>query len=72
MNELDSVVLTKELPEHNLTVGDIGTVVHRYEEEGAAEVEFLNAAGKTIAVVTLNQNDIRPMDDTEILHARSL
>ncbi len=72
MNELDSVVLTKELPEHDLTVGDIGTVVHTYEEKGGAEVEFLNAAGKTIAVVTLNRNDIRPMADTEILHARPL
>lgn len=70
MNELDTVVLTTDLPEHRLTAGDIGTIVHEYNEESAVEVEFMNASGTTLAVATLDRKEVRPMEDTEILHAR--
>ena len=69
-NELDTVVLSRDLKEHDLTRGDVGTVVHVYAENKAYEVEFVTGEGKTIAVLTLTQSDIRPMERQEILHVR--
>jgi putative heme iron utilization protein len=60
------------MPDHGLEEGDVGAVVHIYGKDAAYEVEFVTAAGKTIAVVTVGQDDIRPMAATEILHVREL
>ena len=35
-------------------------------------VEFVTGGGGTIAVVTLSESDIRPMQGKEILHVRTL
>ena len=69
-NELDTVVLAHDLKEHNLTRGDVGTIVHCYAGGKAYEVEFVTGEGKTGAVVTLEKVDIRPMRRQEILHVR--
>jgi hypothetical protein len=53
-------------------MGDVGAVVHMYAEGKAYEVEFVTAEGKTVAVLTLTPEDIRPMRSGEILHAREL
>ncbi|MBV6391970.1 MAG: hypothetical protein KPEEDBHJ_01186 [Anaerolineales bacterium] len=71
-NELDTVVLAHDLKEHKLARGDIGTVVHYYAGGKAYEVEFVTGEGKTVAVLTLEQADIRPMQGMEILHVREL
>lgn len=68
--ELDTVVLNKNIEKNNLKKGDIGTVVHVYEAGKAFEVEFVAAEGKTVAVLTLTPSDIRPMERNEILHVR--
>lgn len=68
--ELDIVVLRNDIQEHGLREGDIGTVVHCYPQSSAYEVEFVTAEGKTVAVLTLPETNIRPMSNTEILHAR--
>lgn len=70
--ELDLIVLTRELPEYRLQKGDIGTVVHLYASAGACEVEFVNAQGDTVALLTLEAKDIRPLQGREILHVREL
>jgi len=72
IRELDTVVLTRDFPEHGLRRGDVGAVVHRYADREAFEVEFVTAEGKTVAVLTLTVGDIRPMASGEILHAREL
>lgn len=36
------------------------------------EVEFVSGEGRTIAVATLTEADIRPMRREEILHMRAL
>ena len=72
IRELDTVVLTHHLPEHSLQQGDVGAVVHVYGGNAAYEVEFVTAAGRTIALVTLTAGDIRPMGGEEILHVRAL
>jgi hypothetical protein len=69
-NELDTVVLARDLKDRKLTRGDVGTVVHCYAGGKAYEVEFVTGEGKTIAVVTLEPSDIRPMQRQEILHVR--
>lgn len=71
MKELDTVVLTRDMPEHRLHRGDVGAVVHLHGPD-AAEVEFVAADGFTVAVVTLTGDDMRPMGGREILHVRPL
>ena len=68
---LDSVVLNKDLPELGLKQGDLGAVVQVYEPDGL-EVEFVTAAGKTEALVTLRQTDVRHVGDTDLMAVRSL
>jgi hypothetical protein len=72
IQELDPVVLTCDLPEHGLKKGDVGAVVHCYPDRATVEVEFVTAGGKTVAVLTLTQADVRPLQSAEILHAREL
>jgi hypothetical protein len=71
-DELHSVALTHDLPEHDLTAGDVGTIVFRYPDGKAFEVEFVTAEGKTLAVLTLRDDDVRALRDSEILHVRAL
>lgn len=71
-NELDTVALTRDIAEHGLKQGDIGAIVHCYEDIASFEVEFVSADGKTIALLTLNQKDIRPIEGREVLHVREL
>ena len=72
MTELDLVVLKKTIMEHGLVAGDVGTVVHRYDDEEASEVEFVDTRGTTIAVLTLEDSAVRPPMAGEILHVRDV
>jgi hypothetical protein len=67
---LDVVVLDRDLPSHGLRRGDLGAVVHVYPPDGL-EVEFVTAAGKTKAVVTLSTADVREVRDTDLISVRS-
>jgi len=72
MRTLDLVVLDRDIDEHGLKKGDVGTIVHCYVNGEAFEVEFMTADGQTIAVVTLTSADIRPFKPNEILHVREV
>ena len=72
IHELELVVLARDIPENGLQRGDVGTVVHCYEDGQAMEIEFVTASGKTIAVLTLDSVDVRPMQSGQILHVREL
>ena len=72
IKELDLVVLLKDYDKYGLKSGDVGTVVHCYKDEKGFEIEFVTAEGKTIAVLTLSNAEIRSFDRSEILHVRSL
>ena len=72
MRELGTVVLKKPFPEHGLVAGDVGTIVHRYPDNRASEVEFVDADGNTIAVLTLDDAAVRPPAAGEILHVREV
>jgi uncharacterized protein DUF4926 len=71
LTELQTVALTRDIPEHGLVAGDVGTVVHVYADDKALEVEFARADGQTIAVLTLTSSDVRSLD-ADLLHARRL
>ena len=72
IRELEAIVLTRDIPEHGLRRGDIGAVVHCYKDGVAFEVEFVTGKGDTVAVITLESKDVRPMHPGEILHAREI
>lgn len=71
MKELETVVLVKDLPEHRLKRGDVGTVVHAHPK-GGYEVEFVTLDGETIAVVSLSATDVRKSGKREIPHVRAV
>lgn len=68
-HELDTVVLTRDLPESGLRAGDLGAVVQVYSAE-AVEVEFVTAAGRTQALLTLSTADVRAVRDDDLLAVR--
>ncbi len=70
-DKLETIVLARDLPEHGLQEGDLGAVVQLYAPDGL-EVEFVTAAGKTRALVTLTPDDIRKVEDTDLIAVRSM
>ena len=69
--ELQTVVLNRDLPERGLRRGDLGAVVQMYEPDGL-EVEFVSASGKTEALVTLKDADVRAVADGDLMAVRQL
>ena len=68
--DLETVILTRDIKKHGLRAGDMGAVVNVYDGGKAAEVEFVTATGKTVALVTLTPSDIRDIKQNDILHVR--
>jgi hypothetical protein len=68
---LDCVALVHDLPDAGLKAGDLGAVVEVYEPDGL-EVEFVKASGETLAVVTISEHDVRPVESEDIISVRSL
>jgi hypothetical protein len=66
---LDTVVLDRDIPEHGLRRGDLGAVVEVYEPDGL-EVEFVTAAGRTAALVTLSARDVRAVAEDDLVSVR--
>ena len=72
IQEMDTVVLMRDILEHKLRAGDVGAVVHCFPKTAVFEVEFVTGEGRTAALLTLTEADVRPMREGEILHAREL
>ena len=66
---LDTVVLNTDLPDLGLRKGDLGAVVQVYDPDGL-EVEFVTASGRTEALVTLKVDDVRAVDDADLISVR--
>lgn len=71
LKELDTVVLTEDVPLHGLKRGDVGTVVLRHDQVGY-EVEFVSLKGEALAVVSLAAHQVRPLGEREIAQARAV
>ena len=72
IGEHDRVVLTAPVPTEGLEIGDVGTVVHVYQDGTAFEVEFTALDGRTAAVATVEASQVRPIRRREITHAREM
>lgn len=72
INELDPVALTCDLPKHGLKRGDVGTAVLVHGNGAAFEVEFVGYDGHTVALLTLERHQVRPLQTGDIPHAREL
>ncbi len=70
-NVLDTVVLTRDIPDDGLRRGDLGAIVEVYGPD-AFEVEFVAASGRTQALVTLSEADLRRVDDRDLISVRTL
>jgi len=68
---LDTVVLVRDLPEHSLKAGDVGAIVEVHPGDGF-EVEFVTASGRTGALVTLRKDDVRGVEDGDLISVRKL
>lgn len=68
--ELETVILTHDIKKHGLSEGDMGAVVNVYDDGKAAEVEFVTATGKTVALITLTSSDVRDLKQNDMLHVR--
>ena len=67
---LDTIVLTRDIPEHGLCAGDLGAIVEVYSESGV-EVEFVRGSGHTAALLTLSASDVRAVAPTDVPAVRS-
>lgn len=67
--ELEVVVLERDVPEHGLRKGDVGTVVLVHGKD-AFEVEFMTASGNTVALFTLSGQDLRKAERTDMMTIR--
>ena len=72
IHEYDRVIFTEDLPEYHLAAGDVGTVVHVYEDGAAFEVEVFMLDGQTFDVVTVEAAQVRPVTPRDVQHARVL
>lgn len=70
--EHDRIVLTTDISDAGLKIGDVGTIVHVYPERRAFEVEFLALDGSTAVVATVLPSQARQVTPTDITHARAL
>jgi hypothetical protein len=70
-NELDTVVFDRDLPGEGLRRGDLGAVVHVHSPDGL-EVEFVTASGRTQALVTLREDDVRSVVDKDLIAVRTV
>jgi hypothetical protein len=68
---LDTVVLNRDLPEHGLRRGDLGAVVDVHAPDGL-DVEFVLASGKTQALVSLRETDVRAVGDGDLIAVRAM
>lgn len=68
---LDTVVLKRDLPELGLRRGDLGAIVELHSAD-AFEVEFVAASGRTQALITLHAEDVRSVDDHDLIAVRPL
>ena len=50
----------------------MGIVVEIYDNHQDYEVEFMTKKGKTVAVITFESNEVRPIGNKDMLHVREL
>jgi hypothetical protein len=67
---LDTVVLLRDIPDRGLRAGDLGAVVELFPPD-SLEVEFVDASGRTTALVVLRTSEVRSIADTDVVAVRT-
>lgn len=70
ITEHSLVVLNEDRAANGLHRGDVGSVVFVHNDGEAYEVEFVDGAGTTVSLVTLESDAIRSLAPGEMLHTR--
>ena len=74
-NMYGDVILSRDVTEHGLRAGDVGTVVERDAVPGVAEEgsdDFFDVTGNTVAVATLPASALRLSDTADRPAVRAL
>lgn len=71
IEEHEQVVLTRDMPEHGLVVGDIGVVIAVHQGGTGYTLEFMTVQGDTVAIVTVEADAVRPAQGREMPHVRA-
>ena len=71
IGETEVVVLTVDLPAYGLKSGDVGTITMVHGRTGY-EFEFMTLEGETIAVVSVDTIQVRPIAHREVAHVRTI
>lgn len=70
------VTLTQDIDEYNLQLGDVATLIdlvpHPQGQEDGCILEVFNAIGESIAVVTVPQSTVQPLQANQVLTTRLL
>jgi hypothetical protein len=70
------VALKVDVPSRKLRKGDVATIVEMHPgvtgQEAGYSLEVFNAAGDTLAVVTLRESQIEDLATDAVLHVRRL
>ncbi|MEW6374987.1 MAG: DUF4926 domain-containing protein [Thermodesulfobacteriota bacterium] len=72
IKELESIVLTTDLPEYGLKKGDLSPVVLVHHEGKGYEVEFVTLDSETVAIILLLPSQVRSIGRREIAHVRAV
>jgi hypothetical protein len=72
IQERDPVALVSDLPAHGLLAGDVGTAVLVHGGGETYEVEFVGCDGHTVALLTLEPAQVRPLSTRDIPHVWEL
>lgn len=64
------VVLTENIPDTGIEVGDVGVIIHIHAQGAAYEVEFMALNGETLNIQTLQPHQIREAGNRDIPHVR--
>jgi hypothetical protein len=72
IEEFEDVALVNDLPKYGLRAGDIGVVVDIHGNNAGYTIEFMTRDGVTVAVITLDANQIRVIGEREMLQSRPL
>ena len=72
LQEFQQVVFVCDLPPTHIAAGDVGTIVLVHQGGAAYEVEVFFVDGDTLDVVTATADQVRPVTERDVLHARPL
>ena len=66
------VALREDLTQYNLRRGDVATIVEHHPAAGedGYSLEVFNALGDTIAVITVAESQIQPLNNNQVLQIR--